>query len=49
VLALGALEIGFIILVSTMTLLSGLFALYVVIQVFRNPSRRGQRGAPGQR
>jgi hypothetical protein len=46
-LALGALEIGFIILVSTMTVLAGLFALYVVIQVFRNPSRRGRRGVPG--
>jgi hypothetical protein len=44
VLALGGLEIGFIVLVSTMTLLAGLFGLYVVIQVFRSPSRRGRRG-----
>jgi hypothetical protein len=38
--SLGALEISFIAFVSTMTALAGLFAVYVVIQVFRNPSRR---------
>ena len=38
--AFGALEIAFIIFVATMTGLAGLFALYVLIQHFRNPSRR---------
>ena len=38
--ALGLLEWGFIALVGGMTALAGLFAVYVVIQVFRNPSRR---------
>ena len=37
---LGALEYGFIALVSVMSVLAGLFALYVFIQIFRNPSRR---------
>lgn len=39
-LALGILEWSFIALVGGMTALAGLFALYVVLQVFRNPSRR---------
>lgn len=38
--ALSGLEWGFIALVSTMTLLAGLFAVYVFVQIFRNPSRR---------
>jgi hypothetical protein len=38
--ALSALEWGFIGLVGTMSALAGLFALYALIQVFRNPSRR---------
>jgi hypothetical protein len=38
--ALSTLEIGFIVLVGTMTALAGLFALYVLIQQFRNPFRR---------
>jgi hypothetical protein len=38
--ALGGLEIAFIAFVSTMTALAGLFALYVLIQQFRNPFRR---------
>lgn len=38
--ALRGLEWAFISLVGTMTALAGLFAVYVVIQVFRNPSRR---------
>ena len=40
VVALSALEWAFIAFVGTMTALAGLFALYVVLQVFRNPSRR---------
>jgi hypothetical protein len=40
VASLGGLEIAFIAFVSTMTGLAGLFAVYVLIQVFRNPSRR---------
>jgi hypothetical protein len=40
VAALDALEIGFIAFVGAMTALAGLFALYVVIQQFRNPFRR---------
>jgi hypothetical protein len=40
VASLGALEISFIAFVSAMTVLAGLFAVYVVIQIFRNPSRR---------
>jgi hypothetical protein len=40
VLALSALQIAFIALVGTMTALAGLFALYVLIQQFRNPFRR---------
>lgn len=38
--ALGLLEWSFIALVGGLTVLAGLFALYVVLQVFRNPSRR---------
>jgi hypothetical protein len=38
--AFGALELSFTIFVATMSALAGLFALYVVIQIFRNPSRR---------
>jgi hypothetical protein len=38
--SLGALEISFIVVVSALSALAGLFALYVLIQVFRNPSRR---------
>jgi hypothetical protein len=38
--SLGALEWGFIAVVGSLTALAGLFAVYVVIQVFRNPSRR---------
>ena len=37
---LGALEYWFITLVTTMSVLAGLFAVYVLAQVFRNPSRR---------
>jgi hypothetical protein len=40
VAALSGLEWGFIALVGTMTLLAGLFAVYVSLQIFRNPSRR---------
>jgi hypothetical protein len=40
VVALGLLEWSFIALVGGLTALAGLFALYVVIQVFRNPARR---------
>ncbi len=38
--ALDALEWGFIALVSAMSLLAGAFAVYVFVQIFRNPSRR---------
>ncbi len=38
--AFGTLEIGFLIFVGAMTGLAGLFGLYVLIQHFRNPSRR---------
>jgi hypothetical protein len=38
--ALATLEIAFIAFVGTMTGLAGLFALYVLIQQFRNPFRR---------
>lgn len=38
--ALDLLELAFIGLVGSMTALAGLFALYVVIQIFRNPARR---------
>jgi hypothetical protein len=40
VAAYGWLEWGFIVLVGTMTLLAGIFAIYVVVQTFRNPRRR---------
>ena len=37
---LGALEWGFIALVGGMSALAGAFAVYVLLQIFRNPSRR---------
>jgi hypothetical protein len=40
VVAVGVLEWGFIAFVASMTALAGLFALYVVLQIFRTPSRR---------
>jgi hypothetical protein len=40
IMTLGALEWTFIVVVGTMSVLAGLFALYVVIQIFRNPTRR---------
>ncbi len=40
VAALGALEIGFIVVVGGLSAAAGLFGLYVVVQLFRNPSRR---------
>jgi hypothetical protein len=43
VAAFGVLEWSFIGLVGSMTVLAGLFTVYVVVQVFRNPSRRRQR------
>jgi hypothetical protein len=36
----SALEITFTLLVGGVTALSGIFGLYVLIQLFRNPSRR---------
>ncbi|HZB04662.1 MAG TPA: hypothetical protein VE737_10140 [Actinomycetota bacterium] len=39
-MALGALEWTFIGVVGAMSALAGLFAVYVVIQIFRNPTRR---------
>lgn len=38
--ALGALEISFIVVVGGMTVAAGLFAVYVLLQLFRNPLRR---------
>ena len=38
--ALGALEISFIVFVAGMTALAGLFGLYVLVQLFRNPGLR---------
>jgi hypothetical protein len=40
VMALGVLEWTFIGVVGAMSALAGLFAVYVVIQIFRNPTRR---------
>jgi uncharacterized membrane protein YuzA (DUF378 family) len=40
VMALGALEWTFIGVVGTMSALAGLFAVYVIVQIFRNPTRR---------
>jgi hypothetical protein len=40
VAAFGVLEISFVIFVGAMTGLAGVFALYVLVQHFRNPSRR---------
>jgi hypothetical protein len=42
--ALGALEISFIAFVGGMTAAAGLFGLYVLLQLFRNPGvrRRGR-------
>jgi hypothetical protein len=37
---LSALELWFIALVGGMTAAAGLFAVYVVLQQFRSPSRR---------
>jgi ABC-type phosphate transport system permease subunit len=36
----SALEITFTLLVGGVTVLAGLFGLYVLLQLFRNPSRR---------
>jgi hypothetical protein len=38
--ALSGLQLGFIALVGTMSVLAGVFAIYALIQIFRNPSRR---------
>lgn len=40
VVGLSALQWAFIGVVTFMSALAGLFAVYVLIQVFRNPSRR---------
>jgi len=40
IVGLSALEAWFIVLVGGMSVLAGLFALYVLAQQFRNPSRR---------
>ncbi len=37
---LGTLEIMFLVLVGGMTAVAGLFALYVLVQNFRNPFRK---------
>ncbi len=36
----GALEIAFLVLLVVLVGLSGVFALYLLLQLFRNPSRR---------
>ena len=38
--ALSGVQWGFIALVGTMSVLAGMFAIYALIQIFRNPSRR---------
>jgi hypothetical protein len=40
VVGLSTLQWAFIVVVSSMSALAGLFAVFVLIQVFRNPSRR---------
>jgi hypothetical protein len=40
VVGLSTLQWAFIGVVGSMSALAGLFAVYVLIQVFRNPSRR---------
>ncbi len=43
VIALGGLEISFIVLVGSMTALAGIFGLYVLVLTFRNTGlRRGR-------
>lgn len=42
-LALTALEISFLLLVGGLSALAGLFALYLLLQQFRNPTRRWSR------
>ena len=44
IVALGALEISFIVFVGGMTAAAGLFGLYVLLQLFRNSGlrRRGE-------
>jgi hypothetical protein len=44
IVALGALEISFIVFVGGMTAAAGLFGLYVLLQLFRNSGlrRRGR-------
>ena len=39
--ASGALEWTFIGILAAMVIAAGLFALFVVMQLFRNPSRKG--------
>ncbi len=36
----SALEITFTLLVGGVTILAGVFGLYLLVQLFRNPSRR---------
>lgn len=44
VAALDALEISFLVLVGAMTVLAGLFSVYLVINQFRNTGHRESRG-----
>ena len=39
--AYGALEWTFIGILAAMVTMAGLFAVFVVLQLFRNPSRKG--------
>jgi hypothetical protein len=43
--AIDWLELSFLLFVGTMTALAGVFALYVVVQLFRNPGVRSRKGA----
>lgn len=45
-MALGGLEISFIVVVGSMSALAGIFGLYVMVMTFRNTGlRRGRRSS----
>jgi len=44
VAALDALEISFLVLVGGMTVLAGIFSVYLLINQFRNTGHRASRG-----
>jgi hypothetical protein len=43
--AIDWLEASFLIVVGSMSLLAGLFALYAAVQLFRNPGVRSRKAA----